>query len=103
MRYLLRTPSCGPRQRNLGARVSPALVKVVAGQGGRLLQPAVYKTERGTEGANDDSATVSVAAASSWSVLSWVERERFGLVSDLSPDNFMRTNPSANCELCLSS
>ncbi|CAN0276855.1 unnamed protein product [Ectocarpus sp. 6 AP-2014] len=70
--------------------VSPALVKVVAGQGGRLLQPAAYKTERGTQGVNDDIATVSVAAVSSWSVLSWVERERFGLVSDLSPDNFMR-------------
>ncbi|CAM9324719.1 unnamed protein product [Ectocarpus fasciculatus] len=70
--------------------VSPALVKVAIGQGGQLLQPAVYKTKSDTEGAGDASASFSVAAASSWSVLSWVERERFGLVSDLSPDNFSR-------------
>lgn len=70
--------------------MSPALVKVVAGQGGRLLQPAVYKTKRDTQVVNDDSAAVSVADASSWSVLSWVEGERFGLVSELSPDNFSR-------------
>lgn len=64
-----------------GDRVSPALVKVVAGPGGQgeLLQPAVFK---GAEGG------ASVAGASSWALLSWVETENYGLVSELSPENF---------------
>lgn len=69
-------------------RASPALIKVVAatgghGQGGaQLLRPAVYRGEG--EGGAD------LASVSSWKVLSWVENERFGLVSEFDPDNFTR-------------
>jgi len=77
-------------------RVSPALVKVVAaptgvgrGPGGRqLLQPAVYNGSGGGEG--DAKRVAGVASASSWAVSSWMEKERFGLVSELSADNFSR-------------
>lgn len=64
-------------------RVLPAFIKVVAApaeQGG-LLQPAVFEGVGGG---------TSVAGASSWTVSSWVERENYGLVSEISPDNFSR-------------
>lgn len=79
----------------LDGRVSPALVKVVAaptgvvGPGGRqLLQPSVFK--EGGDGKGDAERVAGVASASSWAVSSWMEKERFGLVSELSPDNFNR-------------
>lgn len=66
-------------------RASPALIKVVAAPGGQdkhLLRPAVFSEQGG--------GSADVASASSWKVLSWVEKERFGLVSEFSSDNFSR-------------
>eukprot|EP00752_Nemacystus_decipiens_P005579 g5048.t1 len=74
-------------QHGLGLEASgapPALIKVVASRGEQgdtqLLRPAVYR----------EGGVADVASASSWKVLSWVEKERFGLVSEFSPDNFSR-------------
>lgn len=80
----------------LDGRVSPALVKVVAAPMGavagsgrqQLLQPAVF-TGKG-EGKGDAERVASVASASSWAVSSWMERERHGLLSEFSADNFSR-------------
>eukprot|EP00903_Cladosiphon_okamuranus_P012704 g11878.t1 len=76
-----------------GASSSPAmLIKVVAapggqGQGGtQLLRAAVYNG-KGKGGGDSD---MDIASASSWDVLDWVERERFGLVSEFTADNFSR-------------
>lgn len=50
----------------------------------QLLRPAVYSGDGGGDGISD------IASASSWNVLNWVEKERFGLLSEFSKDNFSR-------------
>lgn len=87
IRGTLETPYCRvarswspgyPADFRFHARLSPALLKVVKGPGGRqaALQPVSFGGD--------------LASASSWHVSDWVEKQSYGLVSDFTAENFSR-------------